>query len=46
MLAEKKGRRVPVITGKGDLFMLYAESSVSEDTTASGGNASLLAAVS
>ncbi len=46
MLAEKQGRRVPVITGQGDLFMLHAESSISEDTTASGGNASLLASVS
>ena len=46
MLAEKQGKRVPVIAGTSDLHLLYAESSIAEDTTASGGNASLLAAVS
>jgi len=45
LLAEKPGRRVPVLSGEGDGFMLYAETSIAEDTTAAGGNASLLSAV-
>jgi RHH-type proline utilization regulon transcriptional repressor/proline dehydrogenase/delta 1-pyrroline-5-carboxylate dehydrogenase len=42
LLAQKQGRRVPVIGEHAGLFMLHSEASVSEDTTASGGNASLL----
>lgn len=44
-LAERPGRRLPVISGNGDAFMLFAETAISEDTTASGGNATLLSAV-
>ena len=46
VLADKPGRRVPLVASDGELAMLYSEWSVSEDTTASGGNASLLSAVS
>jgi RHH-type transcriptional regulator, proline utilization regulon repressor / proline dehydrogenase / delta 1-pyrroline-5-carboxylate dehydrogenase len=45
-IAEKPGRRIPLVQMQSDLSMLFAERSVSEDTTASGGNASLLSAVS
>jgi RHH-type proline utilization regulon transcriptional repressor/proline dehydrogenase/delta 1-pyrroline-5-carboxylate dehydrogenase len=45
-LAEKPGRRVPLVASDGELAILCSEWSVSEDTTASGGNASLLSAVS
>jgi RHH-type proline utilization regulon transcriptional repressor/proline dehydrogenase/delta 1-pyrroline-5-carboxylate dehydrogenase len=45
-LASKPGRRIPVVSSDGELAMLMSEWSVSEDTTASGGNASLLSAVS
>jgi RHH-type transcriptional regulator, proline utilization regulon repressor / proline dehydrogenase / delta 1-pyrroline-5-carboxylate dehydrogenase len=45
-LAGKLGRRIPVVATDGELAMLMSEWSVSEDTTASGGNASLLSAVS
>ena len=44
-LAEKPGRRIPIVSSDGELAMLFSEWSVSEDTTASGGNASLLSAV-
>lgn len=45
-LADKKGKRIPIVAMGADLSMLFAERSISEDTTASGGNASLLSAVS
>lgn len=45
-LAEKTGRRIPFLNSAGDRAMLYVERSISEDTTASGGNASLLSSVS
>ncbi len=44
-LAQKPGRRVPLLSSEGSLAMLHSEWSVSEDTTASGGNASLLSKV-
>ncbi len=44
-LAQKPGRRVPVVSSEGELAMLSSEFSVAEDTTASGGNASLLSKV-
>lgn len=46
ILAEKPGRRIPLIHTTSDLSMLLAERSISEDTTASGGNATLLSSVS
>ncbi|MGI9401324.1 MAG: bifunctional proline dehydrogenase/L-glutamate gamma-semialdehyde dehydrogenase PutA [Rhizobiaceae bacterium] len=46
LLAEKPGRRIPLIHVASDLSMLFAERSISEDTTASGGNATLLSSVS
>ncbi|MEM7461290.1 MAG: bifunctional proline dehydrogenase/L-glutamate gamma-semialdehyde dehydrogenase PutA, partial [Pseudomonadota bacterium] len=46
LLAEKPGRRIPLIQAQSDLSMLFAERSISEDTTASGGNATLLSSVS
>ncbi|MFZ1815623.1 MAG: bifunctional proline dehydrogenase/L-glutamate gamma-semialdehyde dehydrogenase PutA [Rhizobiaceae bacterium] len=45
-LAMKQGRRIPILATLGSSGMLYTETSISEDTTASGGNASLLSAVS
>jgi RHH-type transcriptional regulator, proline utilization regulon repressor / proline dehydrogenase / delta 1-pyrroline-5-carboxylate dehydrogenase len=42
VLADAPGRHIPVIHADGDLAMLYHERSISEDTTASGGNATLL----
>ena len=45
-LAEKPGRRIPVVAEGSAYGMLFHERCVSEDTTASGGNASLLSAVS
>ena len=44
-LAARSGKRVLVIDPAKNPEMLYAEKAVSEDTTASGGNASLLASV-
>ena len=44
-LANRKGKRVLVIDPAKNPEMLFAEKAVSEDTTASGGNASLLASV-
>lgn len=44
LLANSAGRRIPVLTAD-DGYMLRVERCISEDTTASGGNASLLAAV-
>ena len=44
-VAEKNGRRIPIINADDAAFMLHAETSISEDTTASGGNASLLSSV-
>ncbi|MEZ5871556.1 MAG: bifunctional proline dehydrogenase/L-glutamate gamma-semialdehyde dehydrogenase PutA [Nitratireductor sp.] len=45
LVAAKKGRRIPILRAEDAAFMLYAETSISEDTTASGGNASLLSSV-
>ncbi|MGF1475524.1 MAG: bifunctional proline dehydrogenase/L-glutamate gamma-semialdehyde dehydrogenase PutA [Geminicoccaceae bacterium] len=45
-LAMREGARIPLIRSDDDLVRWYGESVVSEDTTASGGNASLLAASS
>jgi RHH-type proline utilization regulon transcriptional repressor/proline dehydrogenase/delta 1-pyrroline-5-carboxylate dehydrogenase len=44
-LAGKPGRRIPLVSSDGELAMLYSEWSVAEDTTASGGNTSLLSQV-
>ncbi len=44
-LAARKGKRVLVIDPTKNPEMLFAEKAISEDTTASGGNASLLASV-
>ncbi len=44
-LAARQGKRVLVIDPAKNPEMLFAEKAVSEDTTASGGNASLLASV-
>ncbi|MGL4404419.1 MAG: bifunctional proline dehydrogenase/L-glutamate gamma-semialdehyde dehydrogenase PutA, partial [Notoacmeibacter sp.] len=44
-LAEVSGARITLEKSNADAERFYAEKSVSEDTTASGGNASLLAAV-
>lgn len=45
-LAARKGKRVLVIDPAANPEMLYSEKTISEDTTASGGNASLLSSVS
>ena len=45
-LAKRQGRRVLVIDPEEHPEMLHGEKVISEDTTASGGNASLLASVS
>jgi RHH-type transcriptional regulator, proline utilization regulon repressor / proline dehydrogenase / delta 1-pyrroline-5-carboxylate dehydrogenase len=45
-LARKPGRRIPIIRAGDDPAMLYTERCISEDTTASGGNATLLSVVS
>jgi RHH-type proline utilization regulon transcriptional repressor/proline dehydrogenase/delta 1-pyrroline-5-carboxylate dehydrogenase len=44
-LSARKGKRVLVIDPSKNPEMLFAEKAISEDTTASGGNASLLASV-
>ncbi len=44
-LAARPGKRVLVINPNENPEMLFAEKAISEDTTASGGNASLLASV-
>ena len=44
-LAKRQGKRVPVIDPATHPELLFGEKVVSEDTTASGGNASLLASV-
>ncbi|MCB1416872.1 MAG: hypothetical protein KDJ64_10720, partial [Nitratireductor sp.] len=44
-LAKRQGKRVPVIDPACHPELLFGEKVVSEDTTASGGNASLLASV-
>jgi RHH-type proline utilization regulon transcriptional repressor/proline dehydrogenase/delta 1-pyrroline-5-carboxylate dehydrogenase len=45
ILAARKGKRVPLIDPNHNVEMLFGEKAISEDTTASGGNASLLASV-
>jgi len=44
-LANRSGARVPVINPAANPEMLYSEKTISEDTTASGGNATLLSSV-
>jgi RHH-type transcriptional regulator, proline utilization regulon repressor / proline dehydrogenase / delta 1-pyrroline-5-carboxylate dehydrogenase len=44
-LARLEGARITLDSGNAHIERLYAEKSVSQDTTASGGNATLLAAV-
>jgi RHH-type transcriptional regulator, proline utilization regulon repressor / proline dehydrogenase / delta 1-pyrroline-5-carboxylate dehydrogenase len=45
-IAAAPGKRIPIIGEQTDPAMLYHERSISEDTTASGGNASLLSETS
>jgi RHH-type proline utilization regulon transcriptional repressor/proline dehydrogenase/delta 1-pyrroline-5-carboxylate dehydrogenase len=42
-LAERSGPRIPLLDSDQEVVRLCAERVLSEDTTASGGNASLLA---
>jgi RHH-type proline utilization regulon transcriptional repressor/proline dehydrogenase/delta 1-pyrroline-5-carboxylate dehydrogenase len=42
-LAQREGARLPILTSEDDLYLYTCERVISIDTTAAGGNASLLA---